>query len=110
MEKNLLDTSLEIAKEVVKKEISTSSSDIAVALAKELIKDLKNSSNIAIKTNPKNYEALNEVFKDNNKVEIQSDDAVSLGGVVFLSENGNLDGNLSARFEQIKCLLQNKSD
>lgn len=109
LEKNLLDTSLEIAKEVVKKEILTSSSDIAVALASELIKDLKDTNNITIKTNPKNYEALNEVFKDNDKVNVQSDDAVSLGGVVFLSEKGNLDGNLSARFEQIKYLLQNKS-
>jgi len=110
LEKNLLDTSLEIAKEVVKKEILTSSSDIAIALAKELIKDLKDTSTMTIKTNPENYEALNEVFKDNDKVNVQSDDAVSIGGVVFLSEKGNLDGNLSARFEQIKQLLQNKSD
>ena len=98
-----------MAKEVVKKEILTSSSDVAVALAKELIKDLKDTSNITIKTNPETYEALNEVFKDNDKVDVQSDDAVSIGGVVFLSEKGNLDGNLSARLEQIKCLLQNES-
>jgi len=110
LEKNLLDTSLEIAKEVVKKEILTSSSDIAIALANELIKDLKDTSAMTIKTNPKDYEALNEVFKDNDKVNVQPDDAVSVGGVVFLSEKGNLDGNLSARFEQIKQLLQNKSD
>ena len=106
LENNLLDTSLEIAKEVVKKEIATSSSDIAIALARELIKDLKDSSKVTIKTNPKNYEALHEVFKDNDKVDVESDDVVSIGGVVLLSEKGNLDGNLSARFEQIKCLLQ----
>lgn len=110
LEKNLLDTSLEIAKEVVKKEILTSSSDIAIALARELIKDLKDSSSMIIKTNPENYEALKEVFKNNDKVNVQSDDAISIGGVVLLSEKGNLDGNLSARFEQIKCLLQNESD
>ncbi len=110
LEKNLLDTSLEIAKEVVKKEILTSSADIAIALARELIKDLKDTSTMTIKSNPEDYEALNEVFKDNDKVDVQSDEAVSLGGVVFLSEKGNLDGNLSARFEQIKCLLQNESN
>ena len=94
----------------MKKEILTSSSDVAVALAKELIKDLKDTSNITIKTNPENYEALNEVFEDNVKVDVQSDDAVSVGGVIFLSEKGNLDGNLSARLKQIKYLLQNESD
>ncbi len=110
IEKNLLDTSLEIAKEVIKKEIATSSSDVAIALAKELIIDLKNSSDITIKVNSENYEALNDVFKDNNKVEVVIDDAVTAGGVILLSEKGNLDGNISARLEQIKCLLQNKSD
>ena len=35
-----------------------------------------------------------------------SDDAITLGGVVILSDVGNLDGNLAMRLEKVKYLLQ----
>ena len=75
-----------------------------------LIEDLKESSNITIKVNSENYEVLSDIFKDNSKVRVVADDAITAGGVMLLSEKGNLDGNISARLEQIKCLLQNKTN
>ncbi len=109
VEKNLLDTSLEVAKEVIVKEISNSSSQIAVALARELMNDLKDANKISLKVNPKDFDMVNEVFVNNPKVDVQSDTAISSGGVVLLSDSGNLDGNISARLEKIKFLLQNES-
>ncbi len=110
LEKDLIETSLEVAKEVIKKEISTSSQKVAVSLAQDLIKDLADANRITIKVNPKDFEELKTVFEENEKVKIESDTAVSLGGVVLLSEKGNLDGNITARLEKVKYLLQSKHD
>ncbi|MFK5881691.1 MAG: flagellar assembly protein FliH [Sulfurospirillum sp.] len=110
VEKNIIDTSLEVAREVIKKEVSGASSQVAHSLAKELIKDLKDASKITIKVNPKDFDALNDIFAQNAKIDVQSDTAVSLGGVILLSDSGNLDGNISARLEKVKYLLQNESN
>ncbi|MCF6173916.1 MAG: flagellar assembly protein FliH [Campylobacteraceae bacterium] len=107
IENDVANTAVEVAKEVVKKEISNSSSAVAVALSKELIEELKDANKINIKVNPSDFETLNEVYKDNEKVKIEADKAISKGGVILLSENGNLDGNISQRFEKVKYLLQN---
>ncbi len=109
IEKNLLETSLELAKEVIKKEISNASSQVALALAKELLKDLKDAAKVTLKVNPRDYDALKEIFTEDEKIEVQSDTAVSPGGVILLSEKGNLDGSITARLEKVKYLLQNRS-
>ena len=79
LEKNLLDTSLEVAKEVIKKEIKTSSSQVAVALAKELMNDLKDVNKITLKVNPKevikNLDRINEtitMFKPGSRLAKQA--------------------------------------
>ncbi len=108
LEKNLLDTSLEVAREVIKKEIEISSSKVAEALAKELIDDLKDANKITLKVNPKDFDALQKVFANSAKIDVEADSAISLGGVVLLSEKGNLDGNLSSRLEKVKYLLQSE--
>jgi len=109
IEKNLLDTSLEVAREVIKKEISNDSSQIALALARELVDDLKDANKITLKVNPKDFDTLSEIFAQSSTIDVQSDTAISPGGVIFLSEKGNLDGNISARLEKVKYLLQSKS-
>ncbi len=109
VEKSVVDTSLGIANEVIKKEIEISSSQVAISLAKELISELKDVTKITLKVNPKDFDALSEVFSDNSKIVVQSDSAISLGGVILLSEKGNLDGNISARLEKVKYLLQSES-
>jgi flagellar assembly protein FliH len=100
-------TAIDVAKEVVKKEISASSSSVATALSKELMSELKEANQITLKVNPQDLEVLREIYKDNDKVSVDADLAISKGGVVLFSKKGNLDGNISQRFEKVKNLLEN---
>jgi flagellar assembly protein FliH len=107
MQNDIADTAIEVAKEVVKKEISSAGSSVALALSKELLSELKEANAIVLKVNPDDFSALNDIYKDNDKITVEEDKAISKGGVVLLSKNGNLDGNISQRFEKVKNLLQN---
>ncbi len=106
IESDVANTAVEIAKEVIKKEILSSGSSVATALSKELLSELKDTSKITLKVNPHDFSVLDEIYKDNDKIKVEADSAISKGGVVLLSENGNLDGNISARLEKVKYLLQ----
>lgn len=106
MESEMSTTAFEIAKEVIKKEVSVGSGQIAIALSKELVKELKDASKIELKVNPKDLETLKEVYASSEKIKITSDDAITLGGVVVLSDTGNLDGSLAMRLEKVKYLIQ----
>jgi len=104
---DIANTAVEVAKEVVKKEISSEGSDVAIALSKELLRELKDADAIVLKVHPDDFSILNDIYKDNDKVTVEEDMAILKGGVVLLSKNGNLDGNISQRFEKVKNLLQN---
>jgi flagellar assembly protein FliH len=106
MESEMSTTAFEIAKEVIKKEVSHASGNIAIALAKELLKEVKEASKIELKVNPKDLETLKEVYAANEKIKVSADDAITLGGVVILSDGGNLDGTLAMRLEKVKYLIQ----
>ncbi len=106
MESELSTTAFEIAKEVIKKEVSAASGQIAIALSKELVKELKDATKIELKVNPKDLETLKEVYASSEKIKVSSDDAITLGGVVVLSDSGNLDGSLAMRLEKVKYLIQ----
>jgi len=106
IESEMSTTAFEIAKEVIKKEVSVASGQIAIALSKELLKDLKEASKIELKVNPKDLETLKEIYASNEKIKVSADDAITLGGVVVLSDSGNLDGSLAMRLEKVKYLIQ----
>lgn len=98
-------TAIEIAKEVVLKEIKDSSAQIASNIAKSLIEELSQATTIEIKTNPKDYEFLKSNLTQKSHIKITSDDAVLAGGVIVLSDIGNVDGSVMARFNKIKKIL-----
>jgi len=106
LETDMSVTAFEIAKEVIKKEVSLSSSKIAGSLSKALLQEVKDALKIELKVNPKDLEALKELYAEDEKIKVTSDDAITLGGVVILSDVGNLDGNLAMRLEKVKYLLQ----
>lgn len=110
VESDIIETACEIAREVIKKEVKTSSAQIAQTLSKELIKELKEASKIELKVNPRDFEALQEGYLKDEKIKVTSDDSITLGGVVVLSDIGNLDGNLSMRLEKVKYLIQDKEN
>jgi len=100
IEKELISVALDIAKEVIQKEVSENSKEIAYNLAKALMEDIKDATKIKIKVNPKDAKYLKE--QDLQNVEIIEDDAVKEGGVVILSDIGNIDAQILQRFKAIK--------
>jgi len=110
IEKELVSVALDIAKEVIQKEISENSKEIAYNLAKSLMDDIKDATKIKIKVNPKDAEFLKS--KEFHNVEILEDPAVKEGGVVIVSDVGNIDGEIINRFKAIKeaILEERKSE
>jgi flagellar assembly protein FliH len=107
IETELSSTAVEIAKEVIAKEVSNSSSKVAIALSKELINELKDGKKIELKVNPKDYEDIKQEYAELENIRVSADDAISLGGVIVFSDVGNLDGNLLTRLQKVKNLIQN---
>jgi len=99
LEKELVSIALDIAKEVIQKEVSENSKEIAYNLAKALMEDIKDATQVTIKVNPKDASYLKEELKN---VKIIEDDAVKEGGVVIISDVGNIDAEIKQRFKTIK--------
>ncbi|HEB7535207.1 TPA: flagellar assembly protein FliH [Campylobacter coli] len=107
-EKELADTAIDIAKEVILKELENNSSKIAYALAKDLINELRGAGSIEIKVNSVDYNYLKEHFSENSHIKITLDDAISKGSVIILSDSGNIESNLNARLIKIKKMVNNE--
>ncbi|MCW1360567.1 flagellar assembly protein FliH [Campylobacter sp. US33a] len=104
-EQELADAALDIAKEVILKELEENSSKIAFALAKDLITELKGASAIELKVNSSDYEFLKAQFEQNSQIKITLDDAISKGSVIVLSDVGNIESNLNNRLAKIKQMV-----
>jgi flagellar assembly protein FliH len=102
LEESLAKTAVSIAEQVIKKEVSENSSKIAVALTSELLSKLKGASRIKIKANKEDVERIRASLSQDSKITIEEDDAIQKGGVIVLSDIGNLDGNINARFLKVK--------
>ncbi len=98
----LVMAAVDISKEVIGIELSQNSSEIAKVLGDELIKELQSASKITLKVNPKNHGAISEHVGSLEHVEILSDSAVSEGGVIAISDAGNIDSQIAKRFERVK--------
>ena len=98
----LLVAALDISKEVINMEISSNSSEIAKVLSEKLIEELQSASKITLRVNPRDHGVLSEKVGILEHVTIVSDSAVSAGGVVAMSDAGNIDAQISKRFERVK--------
>jgi flagellar assembly protein FliH len=98
----LVTAAIDIAKEVIDIEVSSSSQKIAKVLSDELIKELQSASKITLKVNPKDHGQISEHVGSLKHVEVISDSAVSAGGVIAISDAGNIDAQISKRFERVK--------
>ena len=99
---NLITAALDIAKEVVSVELDDNANNIATVLSSELIKELQSASKITLKVNPKNHGVISQKVGSLKHVEVISDSAVSEGGVIAMSDAGNIDAQISKRFERVK--------
>jgi len=102
VKKELIFAALDIAHEVVKVELSENSSEVARLLSDEIIKDLQGASKITLKVNPKDHGSLSEGIGKLEHISIVSDSAVSAGGVIVMSDVGNIDAQISKRFQRVK--------
>lgn len=110
LEKELSSIALDIAKEVILAEVSTNSAKIASSLARALLQDLSQNTQVTLKVFPGDLEDLKESLKDLTNVTLEADQAITKGGVVILSNEGNIDGDIFMRFETLKkSILENKS-
>lgn len=100
LEQELSSVAINIANKVIDKEVSLDSASIAYNLAKNLISEIKNASNITIKLSPKDYISLSDSFKDINEVEITEDTSIKDGGVIINSNLGTIDGTIFSRYNK----------
>jgi flagellar assembly protein FliH len=110
IEAELAKTAVSIAEQVIKKEIGENSSKVALALVRELLSKLKDASKIKVKVNKMDADYLKQTLASETKVYIEADDAIQRGGVIVLSDIGNLDGNISSRLLKVKEDLLGDND
>lgn len=98
----LMIAALDISKEVIQVELHQNSNEVAKALADSLISELQSASQITLKVNPINHGAISEKVGHLEYINVISDSAISEGGVIVISNAGNIDAQISKRFEKVK--------
>ena len=98
----LIHAAVDIAKEVIGIEVASRSGEIAKTMATQLISELQDASKITQRVNPADHGSISEAVGSLDRVEIVSDRAVSPGGVVAISNAGNIDAEVMKRFERVK--------
>ena len=98
----LVSVAVDIAKEVVVAELSSSSADVASALAHQLLEEVKGSTSVTLRINPKDYEHVKQLIGEVKGVTMESDSALAPGGVVVISDVGNIEGDIMRRYERVK--------
>ncbi|MBT0880922.1 MULTISPECIES: FliH/SctL family protein [unclassified Campylobacter] len=93
-----------IAKEVVNKELETSSAKIALAYANTIMQGIDKSIKIKISVNPKDFDYLNKELSS-NRIEILADDAINKGCLIINSDTLNTQINLKERLAQARSMI-----
>jgi len=106
IEEELVSASIIIAKKIIKKELNENSQEVAKTLAMSFLADLKEASTITLKVNPEDAKHLEEHFSKEKNIMIASDDAINKGGIIILSDIGNIDGNIQTRMEKAIALIE----
>lgn len=102
LEKELSSIAVEIAAEVIAKEVREDGAKVAESLSKELLKDLQGADVITLKVHPELAEEISKKFGEESNIKVVGDRAVSYGGVVLLSSAGNMDAQIRNRFLAVK--------
>ncbi len=106
IEKDLPKLAIMIAKKVIKKELDENSSKITKSITESLMENLKDVSHLLIKVNPADFQYIKKSFTDDKYLKVKSDDAIAKGGVVIISDGGNIDANLPTRIEKVIELIE----
>ncbi|STP13081.1 flagellar assembly protein [Helicobacter mustelae] len=101
LEKDLAQIALDIAREVIVKEIEENHQKIALSLCHNLMESMKDITQVELRVNTLDYPYLRENL-DLKNIQLQADDNIAKGGVVISSKAGNIDGNVMTRFRVLK--------
>jgi len=102
IKEELIHAAVDIAKEIVLVETSERGNEIAATLAESLISEIQTSSAVTIKVNPNDKVTIEQTLGTLENIKVLSDNAISNGGVVILSDAGNIDGDIMKRYERVK--------
>lgn len=109
LEGELSAIALDLAKEVIVKEVQEESGRIASEIAKELLAPIADSNEITLKVNPLDLPYLQEKLPDIQRIHFEADPLISRGGVVISSPKGNFDGTILSRYKNLKrTILEDK--
>ena len=102
VKQELVAAALEIAKEVIVKELDSNSNEMALNLATSLMKDIDSKSDISLKVHPNQLSTFKQALVAESRVSVVADPAVSEGGVIIMSQMGTIEADIMQRFEHIK--------
>lgn len=101
---------LDLAREVIVKEVEENSAKIALAIANELLQPMEKDAQITLKVHPLDLAYLQEKLSHHEKITLQPDVSIGRAGVMILSAQGNFDGNILARYKNLKRSLLDEKD
>ncbi len=108
LEEELLESAFLIARKVILREVDKHSSQIALEIARFLLKNIKERSDVTLKVNPQDFAFVSSQLKE-TLIKIEPDDAIQKGGVVIVGGEENIDGNILTRYKQALQFLQKES-
>ncbi len=109
-EKLVIETAFEVAKKVVQREIS--SNTIINENVRFAINKIMGANEIRLKLNPADIEELTETTKNLihsssfNKIKIEADERIELGGCLIETEIGNVDSRISTQLSEMQRQLE----
>lgn len=104
-ESELANTAMQIAKEVIASELSANSAQVATSLARALLADIAQASQITMSLNPADYEVVKQQFAEDSRIKFSQDEAVAKGGVIITSDVANIEGDISKRLQKFKSMV-----
>lgn len=111
LEKELSAIAVDIAREVIAKEVEKDSVAVASALAKELLGSIADTTDVTLRVCPLDYHALQENLQGYSKLKIEADNAITKGGVIIANGGGLIDGTITNRYKTLKqSVLDNLRD
>lgn len=109
LENELSAIAIDLAKEVIIKEVQEESEKIALHIAQELLEPISQSTEIVLHANPLDLPYLQEKLPQASKIAFEADPLISRGGVVISSPKGNFDGTILSRYKNLKrSILEDK--
>lgn len=98
----LIGAALDIAKEVIQKELRDDSAAVAASLATALMQDIKDASRVTLKVNPLEVDKIKQSVGESASLTVEADSAIREGGVVLISDIGTIEADIMQRYEKIK--------